>query len=184
MFTGNKLICDCRLTWIQMLRNETKSEPLRLALEDVTCTIHLSSNERLENDKDDNNPTSSEYQTNNVNIVHDKSKSSDNLQSETISEVLEQNDGNDEELYEDTPTAYQNNPTLKTVVMNQLRVVDVPASQLTCEVLQNREDSLMLSSKVESFWSSSASIRVSSKIYLTLLCSVVLFLNFLSMTKS
>ncbi|KAJ2951618.1 hypothetical protein O0L34_g13775 [Tuta absoluta] len=35
--SGNKLVCDCRLSWIQVLRNETKSEPLRLALDDVTC---------------------------------------------------------------------------------------------------------------------------------------------------
>lgn len=37
--TGNQLSCDCRLSWVQMLRNETKSEPLIQALDDVTCAM-------------------------------------------------------------------------------------------------------------------------------------------------
>ncbi|XP_076238506.1 leucine rich repeat protein connectin [Calliopsis andreniformis] len=53
--SGNKLICDCKLTWIWGLRNETKNRKLRDALEELTCFLEekinnmdLEENEALE----------------------------------------------------------------------------------------------------------------------------------------
>lgn len=48
---GNKLICDCKLTWIWGLRNETKNTKLREALEELTCFLEEKINsEDLENE--------------------------------------------------------------------------------------------------------------------------------------
>ncbi|XP_076683284.1 leucine rich repeat protein connectin [Andrena cerasifolii] len=48
---GNNLICDCKLTWIWGLRNETKNRKLRDALEELTCFLE----EKINNeDLDDN----------------------------------------------------------------------------------------------------------------------------------
>lgn len=38
-FTENDFICDCRLTWLIDLRNQTKNEELRLSLDEVECLL-------------------------------------------------------------------------------------------------------------------------------------------------
>lgn len=51
LISGNNLICDCKLTWIWGLRNETKNRKLRDALEELTCFLE----EKINNeDLDDN----------------------------------------------------------------------------------------------------------------------------------
>ncbi|KAJ8719790.1 hypothetical protein PYW08_011965 [Mythimna loreyi] len=131
--SGNKLTCDCRLSWIQILRNETKSEPLRMALDGVTCVI---------------NPDETVESTSNdmISAFNDPkpSKSEQLYEIETNSDILQQ-DANDEELYEDT-NQYKFEPTVQPVVANQLTVVNMPADSFPCprELSRSGEDSLML----------------------------------------
>lgn len=164
-FTGNKLSCDCRLSWIQVLRNETKSEPLRMALDGFTCV--MSTSETVESTSNDvtsafNDPI--------------PSKSEQLYEIETNADVLQQ-DANDEELYEDT-NQYKFEPTVQPVVANQLTIVNMPVESLPCprELVRSGEDSLMLSSKDENYWQSSTSIRILPKLFFVLtLLSISVF---------
>lgn len=45
--TGNPLECDCRLSWIYVLRNETKDNTLKHALEKVSCVVDTPLERRL-----------------------------------------------------------------------------------------------------------------------------------------
>ncbi|XP_008217372.1 connectin [Nasonia vitripennis] len=51
---GNKLICDCKLTWIWGLRNETKNAKLREGLEELTCLLEASYDVKLDSGEDMN----------------------------------------------------------------------------------------------------------------------------------
>ncbi|XP_038212713.1 connectin-like [Zerene cesonia] len=48
---GNPLSCNCRLSWIYTLRNETKDSTLRHALEKITCLSDNNNNDRSLNDQ-------------------------------------------------------------------------------------------------------------------------------------
>lgn len=37
--TGNKLTCDCRLSWLHKLRNDTKSKRLKASLDRLNCIM-------------------------------------------------------------------------------------------------------------------------------------------------
>lgn len=165
LLTGNKLNCDCRLSWIQVLRNETKSEPLRIALDSVTCV--MSTDETVES-------TSNKV----ISGFNDPkpSKSEQLYDIEANAEVLQQ-DANDEELYEDT-NQYKFEPTLQPVVSNQLIIVNMPVETLPCprQLVRSGEDSLMLSSKDENYWQSNISIRILPKWFFILtLLSISVF---------
>lgn len=153
LVTGNKLKCDCRLSWIQVLRNETKSEPLRIALDEVTCIINTANNNKATN-------------TDNKNIANDDKviKNENMFELESNSEVLQQ-DGNEEDAYD--TTAYN--------TVKQVAVVDIPSENLRCagEVIRNGEDSLMLSSKDESYWQPSSSFKILSNLSLVLTLVIV-----------
>lgn len=151
--TGNKLICDCRLSWIQILRNETKSEPLRLALNDVTCSP---SPERTEN-------TSNEVISENPKII--KPVKTGAYEIEANSEVITNNDEDD-----DASSQYKMEPTVQPVLANQIAIVDMPIEAMPCpsELVQKGEDSLMLSSKDESYWQPSSSYKITTTFSLTL----------------
>ncbi|XP_049700070.1 connectin [Helicoverpa armigera] len=152
--SGNKLTCDCRLSWIQILRNETKSEPLRMALDSVTCVI--GTGEAVESTSND---------VNSQMIDAKPAKSEQLYEIEANGEVLQQ-DANEEEMYEDNQ--YKFEPTVQPVVANQLTIVNMPVETLPCprELVRSGEDSLMLSSKDESYWQSNTSLRVLPKLFL------------------
>ncbi|XP_049875593.1 connectin-like [Pectinophora gossypiella] len=132
--SGNKLVCDCRLSWIQTLRNETKSEPLRLALEDVTCIL-TDANE-INNGKEVNDALA---------------------------------DGNEAQSASDDDQA---EPTAQPIV-NQLVIVDMPTEALPCPRQLTGEDSLMLSSKDESYGNSSSLLICNVSLVLMLVLSVL-----------
>lgn len=133
------------MSWIQTLRNETKSEPLRLALDDVTCSPHP--------DKTENN--SNEV----ISEIPEPAKLSNTGQVyeiESNSEVLANNEEND-----DPSSQYKIEPTVQPVIANQVSLIDMPLEAMPCpsELVQKGEDSLMLSSKDESYWQSSSSFK-------------------------
>lgn len=37
--TGNRLICDCRLSWLHKLRNETRSKRVKASLDRLSCVM-------------------------------------------------------------------------------------------------------------------------------------------------
>lgn len=43
--TGNKLTCDCRLSWLHKLRNETKSKRVKTSLSRLSCIMDTKSNQ-------------------------------------------------------------------------------------------------------------------------------------------
>lgn len=55
MFSDNRFVCDCRLAWMHILRNETKNQLLREALDELTC--------HLETDDEDQAPAASLFST-------------------------------------------------------------------------------------------------------------------------
>lgn len=50
LFAGNPLECDCRLSWIYALRNETKDVALKHALEKVSCILETTLERRVDTD--------------------------------------------------------------------------------------------------------------------------------------
>ncbi|XP_013184554.2 connectin [Amyelois transitella] len=152
--SGNNLSCDCRISWIQILRNETKSEPLKAALDDVTCMLQNS--EKIET-------------TNQLNEVADtKDSDPDSLLVSNI-DVLQQ-DGFEED-YDENNKSFKSEPTVQPVIANEVFVVNVPPESLVCtRDSQNREDSLMLSS---GYWQPSSSFKILSNLALVFTLVVV-----------
>ncbi|CAB3247024.1 unnamed protein product [Arctia plantaginis] len=148
--SGNKLICDCRLSWMKVLHNETNSEPLKLALDDVTCSLNGGQN----------------------NPYHDvtPSKSDELYEIETPKSVR---DFNEDDLYDDT-IQLRPEPTVQPVVSHKLVVVSLPIETLPCpRELRNGEDSLMLSSKDESFWQPNNTFRYFSSLPLVIILTLL-----------
>lgn len=120
------------------LRNETKSEPLKLALNTITCTFDRNEDNLKEKDVKDNIEKVFELGTN--------------------GDVFQRAD---DELYADNPL-YKLDTTERNI-SSEVVLVDVPIEMLPCpgEKLPKGEDSLMLSSKDESYWQSNSSIKLS-----------------------
>lgn len=68
-------------------------------------------------------------------------------------------------------------PTVQPVVASQIAVVDMPVELMPCPnvLVQKGEDSLMLSSKDESFWQSSSSSQIQVGISLMLTLFFIVF---------
>lgn len=128
-----------------------------MALDEVTCVLNAGKNIPA---------TSNDVNT----ALNDAkpSKSEQLYEIETNSEV--QQDVNEEELYEDS-NQYKFEPTVQQVVENQLTIVNMPIESLPCprELVRSGEDSLMLSSKDESYWQSSSSSQILSQFFLVFL---------------
>lgn len=133
-----------------MLKNETKSEILRAALDDITCVLD-SKVDRTANDVAD-------FEVKAPKSFYEVVTSSD------VPQAI-----NDEAFYEEANMAIKE-PTVQPVVVNQVSIVDMPIETLPCpsELSQNREDSLMLSSKDESYWQPGSSCNVLSSLKLIL----------------
>ncbi|XP_038212644.1 connectin-like [Zerene cesonia] len=145
--SGNKLRCDCRLSWIQVLRNETKSEPLRQALDEVTCIPNV--RENIDN------------------ALNPKSNDGKDLKTDLDVDADDdsfQQDGNEDEAYSEANGAYKLEDEKS---INQVVLVDMPPESLPCpgQLGQNGEDSLMLSSKDENYWQSSSSVKLVSSVF-------------------
>lgn len=157
--------CDCRLSWIQLLRNETKSEPLRMALDEVTC---FQNHGKPEAKNDFNEDLVKEV----------KSMKSENLFEIESNSDISQQDENDEELYVDPNPSYKSETTIKPIT-NEIALVDIPTESLLCpsELIQNGEDSLMLSSKDENYWQPNSSLKILSNLFLVLTLVIISIVN-------
>ncbi|KAM3960207.1 uncharacterized protein ACR2FA_005689 [Aphomia sociella] len=160
--SGNKLRCDCQVIWIQVLRNETKSEPLKSALDDVTCIPNFEDKIISPNEVTD-------YDNDNVNGLLDVMSDSDSIQ----------HGPNVEEANEEVNQRLKLIPTVQPVIVNQLPIIDMPVESLPCssKLVQNSEDSLMLSSKDENYWKSNSNIKVFSSLCLGITLFVIRVLN-------
>ncbi|GBP14381.1 Connectin [Eumeta japonica] len=152
--SGNRLACDCRLSWIHTLRNETKSEPLQAALDGVTCVPTVASDKH--NDEDDTDLTNGRGNLTEGRNEKDAIGGGDALRGTKAQ--TSRDDSGEEEAYLDphSPEA----TTRATTPDNQRILLDVLAEALPCHgETRNREDSLMLSSKIESFWNPNSGIK-------------------------
>ncbi|CAG9583387.1 unnamed protein product [Danaus chrysippus] len=154
--SGNDFRCDCRLSWIQVLRNETKSEPLRTALDEITCSFITV-----------NKATPKTNLENSVKILHP-------FKTEANIDVIQQND-NDEDGSSDISSQYKFETTTK-LFANEVILVDIPPETLSCpgELVATGEDSLMLSSKDESYWHSNSCMKTLSS-FLMMLTLVIMY---------
>lgn len=135
-----------------------------MALDSVTCS--LGTGETVESTSNDVNSAFNDPKP---------SKSEQLYEIDANADVLQQ-DANDEE-YEDT-NQYKFEPTVQPVVTNQLTIVNMPVESLPCprELVRSGEDSLMLSSKDESFWQPNASTQILPKLFFILtLLSISVF---------
>ncbi|CAH2041125.1 unnamed protein product, partial [Iphiclides podalirius] len=134
--SGNNFRCDCHLLWMLTLQNETKNEPLRLALSAVTCSF------------DRNMSTQSQF------TAKPDEVSDDVIELGTKSGLHQQNE---EELFGGNPLYKLDGTEMPQT--DEVTLVDIPLESLPCpgEELHKGEDSLMLSSKDESFWQQNSS---------------------------
>ncbi|KAL4715670.1 hypothetical protein ACJJTC_006249 [Scirpophaga incertulas] len=150
--SGNKLMCDCHISWIKVLRNETTSDILQAALDDITCIPNYSE----------------DYETNSVTEYDASPKTV----SEVVTSTMVHQINNDEQL-EGTNQALKTDPTVEPFIKEQLPIVNMPSGALLCsrEMVQNKEDSLMLKSIGKVLWGGNASskLRVYSSLVLKLL---------------
>lgn len=65
LISGNPLSCNCRLSWIYVLRNETKDTTLKHALEKVSCIVETISERHSNNQDNEDND--------NANVLSDDS---------------------------------------------------------------------------------------------------------------
>ncbi|OWR54044.1 hypothetical protein KGM_207235 [Danaus plexippus plexippus] len=159
--SGNDFKCDCRLSWIQVLRNETKSEPLRTALDEITCSFmtvnKASPKTNLENGDD-------------------RMKNLNSFETEPNIGIFQQND-NGEDDSSDISSQYKFETTTK-LFANEVVLVDIPPETLSCqgELVATGEDSLMLSSKDDSYWHSNTCMKTLSSFLmmftLVIICTI------------
>lgn len=118
MSTGNKFACDCRLSWIHILRNETKSKRLRIALDRLNCVVDPKNKGKLI----DTNLETTTLGKNDV-IAFNKDVSKDNF---------EENDGDDfeeDKMYEDTPL---NLESVGVQIEVRKKLLGIPYDMLPC----------------------------------------------------
>ncbi|KAJ0175972.1 hypothetical protein K1T71_008146 [Dendrolimus kikuchii] len=113
---GNKLTCDCRLSWLQKLRNETKSKRLKYSLYRLNCIIDTAYKANLPPLKHD--------------VTYEKTIKTNQVNSKKI--IADDYDDDDEvdDKYDETMQDQENEADNK--VQYRKRLIDIPIEVLPC----------------------------------------------------
>lgn len=89
LLTGNKLACDCRLSWLHKLRNETRSRRVKASLERLNCIMDTKLKTNLGNIKIENTDLKV------IKQISDKIDDEDDNFDDVYDEMQDQDNGND-----------------------------------------------------------------------------------------
>lgn len=150
---GNKLSCDCRLSWLQKLRNETKSRRLRSAIYRLNCVMDtpLKTNLPIKHDIS-NDKSSKTILLNPKKIVGDDYDNDDDIDDKQYDEAMQdqENDGENKVEY-------------------KKKLVDIPSEMLPCPNRLVYEASFSPPTQDEvKYYKASSSTRLSVSVLLNL----------------
>lgn len=143
IFAGNNFDCDCRLSWMHMLRNDTKSEKVRSSLEHVTCHLEPDLYGNIPLPEEETKSTlatvhhhhQKQYMSQHKNHISEKAgnrMSNDDHDDET------ENEEYDDEIFEDPQ---QDSSNMETNNKNQRHLFQIPIDLLPCpEELRDSTD--------------------------------------------
>ncbi|KAG6463774.1 hypothetical protein O3G_MSEX014061 [Manduca sexta] len=114
---GNKLTCDCRLSWMYKLRNETKSKRVKASLSRLSCVTDVKLKSSASNKIDKNNERPQRINQIGPRKVFDNDYEDD--------DVVE------EKQYEDTMQDQENDAD-ESKVEYRRRLLEIPAEMLPC----------------------------------------------------
>ncbi|XP_049875394.1 connectin-like [Pectinophora gossypiella] len=122
---GNKLTCDCRLSWLHRLRNETKSKRLKISLDRLNCVM-------------DN-----KLKTNLVDIQVEKVSPKISISYKKDDKIYDDNeeDLGDDNMYEDTMQD-QDIDSDKTKIEYRRKLLEIPTEMLPCPKKLSYEEEL------------------------------------------
>lgn len=134
---GNQLKCDCRLSWIYELRNETENNELKLSFEQLTCITD-------------------EPEAGNNFIVQTTQKPSEEIEYDVNADSL-QYDDQDLEYEDDVSSEYENEPGKPP----RKKIFDIPLEKLPCPEMQRATTEMAMKSTA-AFWPEASSSQSNS----------------------
>ncbi|GBP14360.1 Connectin [Eumeta japonica] len=120
---GNRLTCDCRLSWIHKLRNDTKSKRVRSALDRITCV----SGEDLKRNPDGAAAETTTELKYDMTIFGKESPYNREVYDKNYDDL---DDEPDDKMYEDTPLDRDEPVRLKAE--HRTNLLQIPLNALPC----------------------------------------------------
>lgn len=154
MSTGNKLTCDCRVSWLHKLRNETKSKRLKASLDRLNCIMDT---------KIKANPPNVKLEI--INVVSKDLKK--DVEKEKIYEDIEEDD--DENFYDEMQD--QDNSGDNKIEYRR-KLLEIPTEMLPCPKKLSYEDSFSPPTQDEVRYYQSSSSKNNLDIVLMLIVTV------------
>lgn len=141
MFSDNNFSCDCRLTWVHALRNDTKNDKTKGSLEQISCTLESSTHDDFSDNSVERAKQNKAFGHAPDNRLHEKSKHKVLSQKSTI-EYLDTPDtfkeGLDDEAYDEPHKDVSNhltkahNDTAVAKNRNKKHLFQIPIETLPC----------------------------------------------------